>query len=54
MCVDLSEPDVVTPSHPWPMWLMLAVLPVTSCDTVKGIGKDLQRADRKIEDAARK
>jgi predicted small secreted protein len=30
------------------------VLGVTGCNTVKGVGQDLQKAGEKIEDAAKK
>ena len=37
------------------MLLVLAfALAGTGCNTVKGMGKDLQRAGQKIEDAAKK
>jgi len=36
-------------------WSVLAfALAGTGCNTVKGVGKDLQQAGQKIEDAARK
>ena len=34
--------------------LMLALTTLTGCNTVKGLGKDLQKAGEKIEDAAKK
>ena len=38
------------------MWLSVPALALASagCNTVKGVGKDLQRAGQKIEDAAKK
>jgi predicted small secreted protein len=41
--------------HRWSMLLVLACAVVAAgCNTVKGMGKDLQRAGQKIEDAAKK
>jgi predicted small secreted protein len=39
----------------WSMLLILAcAVAAGGCNTVKGMGKDLQRAGQKIEDAAKK
>jgi predicted small secreted protein len=36
-------------------WLVLSfVLMLTGCNTVKGLGQDLQKAGEKIEDVAKK
>jgi predicted small secreted protein len=34
--------------------LAAALLALTGCNTVKGVGQDLQKAGEKIEDAAKK
>jgi predicted small secreted protein len=34
--------------------LMLSLVGLTACNTVKGVGQDLQKAGEKIEDAAKK
>ena len=34
--------------------LLLAMVCLTGCNTVKGLGQDLQKAGEKIEDAAKK
>jgi len=34
--------------------LMLFISALTACNTVKGVGQDLQKAGEKIEDAAKK
>ncbi len=34
--------------------LLSLALAVTGCNTVKGVGQDLQKAGEKIEDAAKK
>ncbi len=39
----------------WRMvWLGTLLLSLSACNTVKGIGQDLQKAGEKIEDAAKK
>ena len=37
-----------------PTLLCLFALNLTACNTVKGIGQDLQKAGEKIEDASKK
>ena len=34
--------------------IALLLIAVTGCNTVKGVGQDLQKAGEKIEDAAKK
>jgi len=34
--------------------LMLSIVGLTACNTLKGVGQDLQKAGEKIEDAAKK
>jgi entericidin B len=34
--------------------LMLSLVGLTACNTLKGVGQDLQKAGEKIEDAAKK
>ncbi len=34
--------------------LMLSLVGLTACNTIKGVGQDLQKAGEKIEDAAKK
>jgi predicted small secreted protein len=34
--------------------LMLSIAALTACNTVKGVGQDLQKTGEKIEDAAKK
>jgi entericidin B len=34
--------------------LMLSIVALTACNTLKGVGQDLQKAGEKIEDAAKK
>ncbi|MEY3873278.1 MAG: Entericidin EcnA/B family [Pseudomonadota bacterium] len=34
--------------------LMLSLVGLTACNTVKGVGQDLQKAGEKLEDAAKK
>jgi predicted small secreted protein len=36
------------------VWLGTLLLSLSACNTVKGIGQDLQKAGEKIEDAAKK
>ena len=36
------------------LMLLLALCSLTGCNTVKGLGQDLQKAGEKIEDAAKK
>ncbi len=36
------------------MFLSLFTLSVTGCNTIKGVGQDVQKAGEKIEDAAKK
>jgi predicted small secreted protein len=33
---------------------MLSIVALTACNTLKGVGQDLQKAGEKIEDAAKK
>ena len=39
---------------PAAMFVVLTALLLSACNTVKGMGQDLQRAGEKIEDAAKK
>ena len=34
--------------------LMLSIVALTACNTLKGVGQDLQKAGEKIEDVAKK
>jgi predicted small secreted protein len=34
--------------------LMLSLVGLTACNTLKGVGQDLQKAGEKLEDAAKK
>ena len=36
------------------VWLCTALMSVSACNTVKGLGQDLQKVGEKIEDAAKK
>jgi predicted small secreted protein len=36
------------------VWLCAALMSVSACNTVKGLGQDLQKVGEKIEDAAKK
>jgi len=36
------------------VWLCIALLNLSACNTVKGLGQDLQKVGEKIEDAAKK
>jgi predicted small secreted protein len=36
------------------LMLALAAITLTACNTVQGVGKDVQKAGEKLEDAAKK
>ena len=53
-----NSPDQLTREHGmrhWRLvWLGILLLSLSACNTVKGLGQDLQKAGEKIEDAAKK
>jgi predicted small secreted protein len=53
-----NSPDQLTREHGmrhWRLvWLCAALMSVSACNTVKGLGQDLQKVGEKIEDAAKK
>jgi predicted small secreted protein len=56
MCASLFKP--APQEHPMKklalVILMLSIAALTACNTVKGVGQDLQKTGEKIEDAAKK
>ena len=53
-----NSPDQLTREYGmrhWRLvWLGVLLLSLSACNTVKGLGQDLQKAGEKIEDAAKK
>ena len=53
-----NSPDQLTREYGmrhWRLvWLGILLLSLSACNTVKGLGQDLQKAGEKIEDAAKK
>ena len=53
-----NSPEPLTQEHGmshWRLvWLGVLLLSLAACNTVKGLGQDLQKAGEKIEDAAKK
>ena len=56
MCVNLSNPSQKdTPMKSLTtLFIGVALLVLVGCNTVKGVGQDLQKAGSSIEDAAKK